>query len=374
MNVVLKKKIINLAFDVLSICATIITLSCVFIKFKKIKSPKNEFGILAAKSIFSRQAHRNKFNLKMNLFENSNNNKYEQTEDPDSQKINLEKSTMPLPNLGKAENQGEFHGEGPTHKIIESQVGSGGTKCQNFYVKNSTGQNVNFDAELSKKPEISIKKTDAPQVLIFHTHTSESYMYEDSGIFYENFYPRSLENSKNVTAVGQAITDKLSENGINTIHDVTYHDNPSYNGSYSRSAQTIKKNLNQYPSIQVVIDIHRDSLGSNESGKIKPTFKYDGKKAAQMMIISGCDPDGSLGFPNWEKNLRLALRLQKYAESMFPGITRPLNFAKVKYNEHMTPGSLLIEVGSDMNTLEEAKYTGTMLGESLAKMLNDLKN
>lgn len=374
MNVVLKKKIINLAFDVLSICATIITLSCVFIKFKKIKSPKNEFGILAAKSIFSRQAHRNKFNLKMNLFENSNNNKYEQTEDPDNQKINLEKSTIHLPNLEKAENQGEFHGEGPTHKIIESQIGSGGTKCQNFYVKNSTGQNVNFDAELSKKPEISIKKTDEPQVLIFHTHTSESYMYEDSGIFYENFYPRSLENSKNVTAVGQAITDKLSENGINTIHDVTYHDNPSYNGSYSRSAQTIKKNLNQYPSIQVVIDIHRDSLGSNESGKIKPTFKYDGKKAAQMMIISGCDPDGSLGFPNWEKNLRLALRLQKYAESMFPGITRPLNFAKVKYNEHMTPGSLLIEVGSDMNTLEEAKYTGTMLGESLAKMLNDLKN
>ena len=198
-------------------------------------------------------------------------------------------------------------------------------------------------------------------------------MNRDEGFFYESFYPRSLNNEKNVTRVGQAITDKLIENGINTVHDITYHDNPTYNGSYCRAAQTIKKNLEKYPSIQVVIDIHRDSLGSKETGKIKPTFKYSGKKAAQLMVISGCDPDGNLGFPNWRKNLRLALRVQKYCETLFPGITRPLNFSKVKYNEHLTPGSLLIEVGSDANTLEEAVNTGTMLGEALSKLLNDLK-
>ena len=91
------------------------------------------------------------------------------------------------------------------------------------------------------------------------------------------------------------------------------------------------------------------------------------------MIISGCDPNNSMGFPNWEKNLVFALKLQKYCETMFPGITRPLNFSKVKYNENLTPGSLLIEIGSDVNTLQESMYTGTMLGEALSKLLNDIK-
>ena len=209
--------------------------------------------------------------------------------------------------------------------------------------------------------------------MIMHTHTSESYLQKDTGYFYENFYPRSLENGKNVTAVGEMITQVLKNHGINTIHSMVYHDNPSYNGSYCRAAQTIKETLEKYPSIQMVIDIHRDSMGNKELGKVKPTFTYDGKKSSQLMIICGCDPDGSVGFPNWEKNLSLGLRLQKYCETLFPGITRPLNFSKVKYNEHLTPGSLLIEVGSDVNTLRESLHTGFMLGTSLSKMLNDLK-
>ena len=93
-------------------------------------------------------------------------------------------------------------------------------------------------------------------------------------------------------------------------------------------------------------------MGSKESGKVKPTFTYKDKKASQMMIICGCDPDKTLGFPNWEKNLVLALKLQKYCETLFPGITRPLNFSKVKYNEHLTPGSLLIEVWIEVNTIK----------------------
>ena len=198
-------------------------------------------------------------------------------------------------------------------------------------------------------------------------------MKDDCGFYYDSFYPRTTDNTQNITRVGQAITDKLIENGINTVHDITCHDNPTYNGSYSRAARTIEENLKKYPSIQVVIDIHRDSLGSNETGKIKPVFKYNDKKSAQLMIISGCDPDQSLGHPNWEKNLRLALRLQKYCETLFPGITRPLNFAKVRYNQHLTPGSMLIEIGSDANTLEEAVNTGYMLGQALSNLLNDLK-
>ena len=226
---------------------------------------------------------------------------------------------------------------------------------------------------MNKTPEIKIKNTEEPQVLIMHTHTSEAYTTYDRGFFYESFYPRSLDNNKNVTQVGNAITDSLVKNGINTIHCTVFHDNPTYNGSYSRAAQTITKILEEHPSIQVVLDIHRDSLGNKESGKIKPTFTYQGKKASQLMIIAGCDPDNSNGFPNWEKNFTLALNLQKYCENIFPGICRPLNFAKVKYNEHLTPGSLLVEIGSDVNTLQESIYTGAMFGEALSRMLNDLK-
>lgn len=374
MNVVIKKRITDFTIEALSVCAISLSIFCIYRRFKKIPSPQNKVNILAAKSIFPRQKNYG-FLAKMNLFNNSENNKFisEQSNNGgDNNNIYPEKSDIILPNFESKSDPDEKE-EGPVHKIIESQIGSGGTKCENFYVKNSTGKDINFTAELNKSPDINISQTNEPQVLIFHTHTSESYMNKDVGFFYESFYPRSLNNEKNVTSVGQAITDKLIEHGINTVHDTTYHDNPTYNGSYSRSAKTVEKNLSEHPSIQVVIDIHRDSLGNNESGKIKPTFNFNGKKAAQLMIISGCDADGSLGFPNWDKNLKLALRLQKYCESMFPGITRPLNFAKVKYNEHLTPGSLLIEIGSDANTLEEAKYTGTMLGEALAKMLNDLK-
>lgn len=377
MNAVLKKRIVNIFSDTLAYFAVATASLCLIFRIKNIL-PLNidNLEIMVAKSILPRGNIRfSPPNLNISK-SNTNSNFVEEIKKPEVKSNTSEKnlqSTMSLPQFNDSDDEEHHSSDEPTHKIIESQFSSGGTKFENFYVKNTTGQNINIGEELGKKPEINITKTNEPQVLIFHTHTSESYMKRDEGFFYDSFYPRSLNNEKNVTRVGQAITDKLIENGINTVHDVTYHDSPTYNGSYSRAAQTIKKNLEKYPSIQVVIDIHRDSLGSKETGKIKPTFKYQNKKAAQLMVICGCDPDGSVGFPNWEKNLRLGLKVQKYCETLFPGITRPLNFSKVKYNEHLTTGSLLIEVGSDANTLEEAVYTGSMLGESLSKLLNDLK-
>lgn len=383
MNAVLKKKIFSVSWDILAFGSVFTALICLFVKLKNSGNYNfdnlDTLNLFAAKSVFSSGI--NFKNLKNNIFCTRNlNNIYSDNGNNNSDLTNKpsahppEPFNMDLPNPPANNGDEDYHGPNEkTYKIIESQFGSSGTRHENFFVKNTTGQNINIGAELSQKPNIHIKNTSKPQVLLFHTHTSESYMNKDQNFFYENFYPRSLDNQKNVTRVGDAIAEKLIKNGINTIHDITYHDTPTYNGSYSRAAKTIKSNLEKYPSLQVIIDIHRDSLGSKENGKIKPTFKYNDKKAAQMMIVSGCDPDNSLGFPNWIQNLRLSLRLQKYCETMFPGITRPLNFAKVKYNEHLTPGSLLIEVGSDVNTLEEAINTGSMIGEALSKLLNDLK-
>lgn len=383
MNVVTKKKIVCFSSDILAAFSISIAFMCLAIKIKNLsdKPYLNKINLFAAESIISNPLSITNLK-KYSFFKKCKSNIPEFTADTNSVQLQNEPLVNPqthsnknlLPNETSKQATEETHVPGEKkYKIIESYFGKGGTKCENFYIKNSTNQNLNFTDLLHQKANIKITKTSKPQVLIFHTHTSESYMFNDQGFFYESFYPRSLNNSKNVIKVGDAITEKLNSHNIQTIHDTTYHDNPTYNGSYSRASKTIRKNLEKNPSIQVVIDIHRDSLGNRETGKIKPTFKYENKKAAQMMIVSGCDSDGSLGFPDWIKNLRLALKIQKYCETMFPGITRPLHFANVKYNEHITPGSLLIEVGSDVNTLEEATNTGTLIGEALARLFEDLK-
>lgn len=379
MNFALKKRIVNLSCDFLSFISISVAGLCLFFKLKNIKNFKfDNLEFLAVKSVWPRG------NFNFNVKDIFNNNFYmsdfSDFENQDKNYIfnkynNLHcNPEIKIPDFKNDNKNDEYHPPNEIkHKIIENHFSAGGIKFENIRLKNRTDLEVDISKELEKLPDINITNTQNPQVLIVHTHTSESYMKDDSGFYYDSFYPRTTDNTQNITRVGQAITDKLKENGINTIHDITYHDNPTYNGSYSRAAKTIEENLRKYPSIQVVLDIHRDSLGSNETGKIKPVFKYKDKKSAQIMIISGCDHDQSLGYPNWEKNLRLALRLQKYCETLFPGITRPLNFAKVRYNQHLTPGSMLIEVGSDANTLEEAVNTGYMLGQALSNLLNDLK-
>lgn len=265
------------------------------------------------------------------------------------------------------------HKEGEnTFKIIESHFGDSGLKFENFYVNNKSGIDLNIAEELSKKPDISIKKDGSPQVLIYHTHTCESFMDKDQGFYFESFYPRTEDKRFSVVRVGDAICESLKKAGIGSIHDTTCHDSPSFSGSYKRSAETIDRNLAEHPSIQVTIDIHRDTIGNNERGKIKPTFRIGDKKAAQIMIMSGCDLDGSMNFPDWEFNLRFALRLQKSAETLYPGMTRSLFFGPVKYNMNKTHSSLLIEVGTEVNTLNEAVYSGTLIGNALVNVFEGL--
>lgn len=250
------------------------------------------------------------------------------------------------------------------------------TNCDDSYgnvrIKNASSTTFDIKEELEAKLGFTIEDTDEPQVLIYHTHTCESYLDYDTGYYYESFYPRTDDNSQNVCAVGDAIAAQLNKNGIVTIHDTTQHDNPSYNGAYNRSLDTINSYLEKYPSIKVVLDIHRDGLGEGgESGKTKTVFEVDGHKAAQIMILSGYGYDSSLGFDDWEYNLRFALKIQQTAEEMYPNMTRPLYFADFMYNMNVNTGSLLIEIGTDSNTLSEATYTGYLLGNVLSAVLSE---
>ncbi len=253
-----------------------------------------------------------------------------------------------------------------TYPISEQHLGNENSKID---VANSTPYEMDTQSLISQKLPFEIKDTRQVQVLIVHTHSCESYMDSDDGYYSESFYPRTTDNDRNVTAVGKVIADTLKENSIGVVHCDTRHDYPSYDGAYSRSYDSITQYLEKYDEIKVVLDVHRDSMTADDMTKIKPTFTYKGKKAAQVMIMTGYSEDGS--FPTWKENLSFALKLYDECESLYEGMMRPLNFGEFTYNMNVNSGSLLLEVGTDANTLDEALRTGKMLGNALSRVLQN---
>lgn len=210
--------------------------------------------------------------------------------------------------------------------------------------------------------------SDEPQVIIYHTHTTESFELEDKSFYDADFNGKTTEPDKNMTAVGDEICKQLEESGITVIHDTLVHDYPSYDAAYDSSRETVSELLEEYPSVKIALDIHRDGIETAEGVRLAPVAEIDGREAAQIMIISGCD-DGTMGMPNYMDNFGFACDLQSQTESMFPGLTRPILFDYRFYNQDLTTGSLLIEVGSHGNTLDQAKYSGELIGRSLVELL-----
>ena len=156
------------------------------------------------------------------------------------------------------------------------------------------------------------------------------------------------------------------------MHDTTQHDYPSYNSSYSRAAETICNYTQKYPDIKIVIDLHRDAIAENDTDKVKVVTEINGKKAAQIMLVMGSQSGNVTNFPNWRENLKLAAKLQQTIEVMYPTLARSIHFMSKNYNESLTNGSLLIEIGTDGNTLDEAKYSAELLSQALISLLNTL--
>ncbi len=232
---------------------------------------------------------------------------------------------------------------------------------------NSDLSDENVIAIASEDHELNLT-ADGPQVLIYHTHATESFEPYDSSVYDTRNTWRSTEETENMIAVGNELCAAMEAHGIQVIHDTTLHDYPSYNGSYERSAATISDYLKQYPTICVALDIHRDAI-QRDTTLVKPVAVIDGEKTAQLMIIAGCDNSGALNIPTWKDNLRFGARVQNQIESLYPGLCRPLFFTNRKYNQHLTNASLLLEVGSHGNTLEEAKRCGHMVGDAIGTYL-----
>lgn len=215
------------------------------------------------------------------------------------------------------------------------------------------------------------KGSGEPQVLIVHTHTTESYEPYSRDYYDEEFPSRTRDCSRNMAAVGDALSERLAGLGVSVLHDCTEHDYPTYTGSYDRSEATIRTALEEYPGIKVVIDLHRDAIEEADGSRVAPIAEIDGRTAAQFMIIAGCD-DGRFNMPDYMENLRFACLLQNTSEELYPGLARPVLFDYRNYNQHITTGSLLIEVGGHANSFEEAEYTGKLLGEIMAAALEKI--
>ena len=253
--------------------------------------------------------------------------------------------------------------------VSEEQVGGGVAVTPTVWVKNNSGAEWDFAALLGKGSPLSVTPSDAPQVLIVHTHTTECYMSYYAGYYNADDATRTTDMTQSVAAVGKALAEELEKAGIGVIHDTTLHDSPQYSGAYSRSEDTIKAYLAQCPSIRVVIDVHRDAMMYDDLTKVKPTATVDGQKAAQVMLVVGGTDTADLPNAHCEDNLRLGLQLQHTLETAYPTLTRPLYVVDARYNQGLLAGSLLVEVGTDANTLSEAIYSGRLVGRQLATVL-----
>ncbi|MEA4921530.1 MAG: stage II sporulation protein P [Clostridiaceae bacterium] len=237
------------------------------------------------------------------------------------------------------------------------------------YIKNETDYDIDVQALLAAKDKVNLSG-DAVQVLIMHTHGTEAYTPTNENSYIPSDTNRTTDSNHNMLRVGQLICDILNENGIKTIHSETLNDYPSYSGSYTRALEDISAYVKANPSIKMVIDVHRDAMVSSSGTVYKAVANINGSQAAQLMLVCGTDA-GGLVHNGWRDNLSFQLKLQEKLNSQYPGIMRPLNIRKARFNEHVTSGSMLLEVGTSGNTLEEALVSARIFAESLSGILRD---
>ena len=237
------------------------------------------------------------------------------------------------------------------------------------YIKNLTNYTIDTGALLRAKNPVSIKKSkpDLPQVLIIHTHGTEAFTPDGADTYTPSGSYRTLDSNQNMLRIGEEVAALLNSRGIGTVHSTALHDYPAYNGAYNRSLADIKAWLKKYPSIKLVIDLHRDALMDGDT-VYKTVAPLDGKSCAQLMLVTGTD-GGSLSHPNWQKNAAFQVQLHHKLNTAYPGIMRPMSFRAGRYNQHMTTGSMLVEVGTCGNTLQEALTAARIFADSLADML-----
>jgi len=242
-------------------------------------------------------------------------------------------------------------------------------KCTGLAFSNETNYVIDPQSMLFEKPDIKFADNNEPQILIVHTHASESYGYKRTHPLTDT--DRTQDKEYNMVRVGRELKNELKKRGYNVLHDETVHDYPSYTSSYKRSGETVERYLNKYPSIFAVFDIHRDAIINDDGKNVGLVSMQNGEECAQVMIVCGTDQN-NLKFDLWEENLRLAFKIQDYMQSKYPGIMRNINIRKERFNLHLTKGSLLFEIGTNGNSLNQALNSVKYLADGIDKTLQNI--
>lgn len=203
---------------------------------------------------------------------------------------------------------------------------------------------------------------DAPTVLILHTHSTESYTKKGEN-YVESSSWRTLSEEYNMLSIGAEVAEILNQAGISTIQDRELHDYPSYNGSYVDARKNLQAYLEEYPTIRLVLDLHRDASGG-ENGQLRTLAQVNGEDSAQLMVVLGTN------YKTYEENLSLGLKLHAQLERQTPGIMRPLQLRAQRFNQELCPGALLIEVGAAGNSHKEAMIAARQLAKAIIALGN----
>ena len=245
-------------------------------------------------------------------------------------------------------------------EVIPNNVPNNYTNSFNG-VEIKNGTSYNLDENIFYSP-LEINRSN---IIIFHTHTCESYTPSDKYPYEESGNFRTIDLNYSVARVGLELNNYLLSYGYNVIHDTTYHDYPSYSGSYGRSMATVENILSSNPNTDIIIDIHRDAI---EDTSYNPSVKIGDEIVSQLMFVIGTD-GGGLEHPNWQNNLNFAVKVQEKANELYPGLFKPILLRNSRYNEHLGNAACIIEVGATGNTLDESilsmKYLSKVLDEVL---------
>ena len=240
-----------------------------------------------------------------------------------------------------------------------------------LYLYNRTSLDVDLAAAAAATVPITLPE-EGPQILIVHTHGSEAYTPDGADVYTpSDNNTRTLDTNYNMVRVGTEMEKVFTEMGLGVVHDTTLYDYPQYNGAYDRSAQAVKAYLEQYPTIRIVLDVHRDALIGEDGTVYKAVTTVDGTSTAQVMLVLGSSEGGE--HPNWMQNLTLACKIQNGMNTLYPTLARPMTMRSSRYNQQLCSGSLLVEVGTHGNTLQEALAGARLFARAAGQVLLGLE-
>lgn len=284
----------------------------------------------------------------------------------------------PIPDLDAEDNDDQTQVElqppaEPDDVVETTSVGQEGghyLSQDGVYLYNRSGKEL--DPSVLSAGSVSFTLGEGPQILILHSHGSEAYSQNDGDLYQESDSFRTTDCAHNVVRVGEEMAQVFRAHGFQVVHDTNLYDYPAYNGAYDRSQAAVKDWLAKYPTIKIILDVHRDALVGTDGSIYKLISQENGKKVAQVMLVVGTDSGGA-SHPGWADNLALAVRLQRELISDYVSLARPIALRSSSYNQELSPGSLLVEVGGHGNTLTEALDGARLFAESVSQVLSGMK-